>query len=420
MKRDRVFGGLLYVMMLAVLCMGCGSTTQTGEVQNTYVGAASMESTPVINYIVPQVYPNILINREGYLVSGNKEAAVKGKQLPSLFHLVDASTEQVVYSGTIEDITYNEEKDLYTGLAVFTDFTKEGTYYLECDKIGRSLSFTLQGQLYKQQFLEMYETVIQTCEEHTAAVSDITALLTAYEWYPAVFPDEDFDTVPDVMEVIADWIVENEKVETDEKHETLYVAALAKFSYLYQKFDLQYATECLQHASAVFSKMQAPLGKDADYFYALTELYRATGLHTYRNQIQDYASYFQGNSSYLGEASYLYGAMTYLITRQQVDVKLCNTFMSDIMDRGEEVSNLYVDLIHPITAKNNGVNDLLNRAQELFCCNYVLNNYEYTHIIEEFLDYLMGRNLESVCFYPEEGVKSGYLLLLSQLAATVE
>ena len=162
------------------------------------------------------------------------------------------------------------------------------------------------------------------------------------------------------------------------------------------------------------------MGKDADYFYALTELYRATGLHTYRNQIQDYASYFQGNSSYLGEASYLYGAMTYLVTRQQVNVELCNTFMSDIMDRGEEVSNLYEDLIHPVTAKNNGVNDLLNRAQELFSCNYILNNYEYTHIIEEFLDYLMGRNLESVCFYPEEGVKRGYLLLLSQLAATVE
>ena len=155
-------------------------------------------------------------------------------------------------------------------------------------------------------------------------------------------------------------------------HETLYVAALAKFSYLYQKYDLQYATECLQHASAVFSKMQTPMGKDADYFYALTELYRATGLHTYRNQIQDYASYFQGNSSYLGETSYLYAAMTYLVTRQQVDVELCNTFMSDIMDRGEEVSNLYEDMIHPITAKNNGVDDLMNRAQELFCCNYVL------------------------------------------------
>lgn len=420
MKRNRVFGGLLYMMMLAVLGMGCGKTTQTGEVQNTYAGAVSMESTPIINYIVPQIYPNILINQEGYLVNGDKEAAVKGKQLPSLFHLVDSSTEQVVYSGTIEDITYNEEKNLYTGLAVFTDFAKEGTYYLECDKIGRSLPFVLQGQLYKQQFLEMYEAAIQACEEHTAAVSDIMALLTAYEWYPSVFPDEDLDTIPDVMEVIADWIAENEKVETDENHETLYVAALAKFSYLYQKFDLQYATECLQHASAVFSKMQAPLGKDADYFYALTELYRATGLHTYRNQIQDYASYFQGNSSYLVEPSYLYGAMTYLITRQQVDVQLCNTFMSDIMDRGEEVSNLYEDLINPIGAKNNGVDDLLNRAQELFCCNYVLNNYEYTHIIEEFLDYLMGRNLESVCFYPEEGVKSGYLLLLSQLAATVE
>lgn len=423
MKRYRMFGGLLY-LLLAVLCMGCGSTSettiQTGESTNTYTGAASMESTPVINYIVPQVYPNVLVNQEGYLSSGDKEVPVKGKELPTQFQVIEAETGQTVYTGTIEDVSHNKELDLYTGLAVFTDFSQTGTYYIKCEKIGRSLSFDIKTDLYRQQFSEIYKDVIQSCYDHTAAISDIAILLTAYEWYPTVFVDEDSDTIPDVMEAIADWIMENEKAEADESHETLYVAALAKFSYLYQKFDLQYATECLQHASAVFAKMQAPLGKDADYFYALTELYRATGLHTYRNQIQDYATFFQGNSSYLGESSYLYGAMTYLVTRQTVDVKLCNTFMSDIMDRGEEVSNLYEDLIHPITAKNNGVNDLQNRAQELFCCNYILNNYEYTHIIEEFLDYLMGRNLESICFYPDEGAKSGYLLLLSQLAATVE
>lgn len=420
MKRFQVICGCFLFILLAGFCIGCGDSQQTVEGQSTYVGAASMESTPVINYIVPQTHPNILINQKGYSVSCEKEAAVKGKALPSLFQVVDANTKEVVYSGTFEKVTFNEELKLYTGVAVFSDFTQEGTYYLECDKIGRSFTFEIKEDLFQQHFLEVYEVMLKNCQEQTIEITDITAMLTAYEWYPEAFPDEDGNQIPDVMEAVADWIAAYEKAEADEDHETIYVAALAKFSYLYQKFDLQYATECLQHASAVFSKMQASLGRGADNFYALTELYRATGLSTYRNQIQDYASFFQGNTSYLGESSYLYGAMTYLVTRQRVDVDLCNTFMGDIMDRGEEVSNLYEDMIHPTTAKNNGVADLLTRAQELCCCNFVLNNYEYTHIIEEFLDYLMGRNLESICFYPGEQAQSSYLLLFSQLVATMD
>ena len=123
---------------------------------------------------------------------------------------------------------------------------------------------------------------------------------------------------------------------------------------------------------------------------------------------------------FLEEISYLYGAMTYMATRQTVDVQLCNTFMDTLMNRGEEISKNYTKMIHPLTGKNNGADDLLKRVRELFCCNYILNNYQYTGIMEEFLHYLMGENVESICFYPEEGEKSGYLFLLAQLTTTAE
>jgi len=41
---------------------------------------------------------------------------------------------------------------------------------------------------------------------------------------------------------------------------------LAKFSYLYQKYDKKYATSCLQRASAIFDKTQNTLGQDAESF----------------------------------------------------------------------------------------------------------------------------------------------------------
>ena len=152
-----------------------------------------------------------------------------------------------------------------------------------------------------------------------------------------------------------------------------------------------------------------------DEFLALTELYRATGLKTYRSRISDYKSFFEEKESYLEEISYIYGAMTYMSTRQKVDIKLCQLLMNDLMNRGEEISQKYEDMIHPVAARNNGVEDLLKSAAELSCANYVLNSYQYMKITEEFLHYVMGQNVESVCFYPQEGDRSIYLLLSAQL-----
>ena len=47
-------------------------------------------------------------------------------------------------------------------------------------------------------------------------------------------------------------------------------------------------------------------GRDAEKFMALTELYRAAGLYTYRNQILEYKDFFEDNTSYLEETAYLY------------------------------------------------------------------------------------------------------------------
>lgn len=420
MKKYRVVAWLLMFSMISCICCGCKNTVATESTANNHMAVTSMEDTAVVNYTLPQVKPNILVNQRGYQSTSAKEVTVKGKMLPEEFRLVSSETGEVVYSGFIEEVNYNEEAKLYTGVAVFSDYTVEGTFFLECDVVGRSLDFPVQGDTYEQLFLETYNEMIVSCREQKATVPDITALLTAYEWYPTIFPDSDWDEIPDVLEEIAAWIEQCEKNEDHTEEGTLYVAALAKFSYLYQKYDIRYATECLQHASAVFEQLQKPIGKDADNFYALTELYRATGLTAYNNQIKDYATFFKDNTSYLEEQSYLYGAMTYIATRQSVDVAMCDIFMDSVMSKGEEISKLYEEMIHPVTAKNNGADDLLKRVRELSCCNYILNNYQYTSIMEEFLHYLLGKNVESVCFYPDMGEKSGYLFLLAQLTATAK
>lgn len=418
MKRYRSCSLLVCAGLALGSLGGCGKEAQSAEtVKSPYAGAVSMEETPIVDYAVPQLLPNILTDRRGYSVGDVKEAAVKGSCLPGEFRLVDAATGEIVYSGFLSGYTYDKELDLYIGYADFSQVEEEGTYYLECDIVGRSYRFDIRKQLYGQLFEEVYSQLAEECEKKELTVSEAVALLETYEWYSVLFGDEDGSGTPDVLEKLKKWVSYMEEKGTDAGQEALYAAFLAKFGYNYQKFDLQYATDCLKRASTVYGQAQTTLNKDADRFFALTELYRATNLSTYRNRILDYTGFFENNSSYPEEVEYLYGSMTYLMTRQKVDMSLCETLMNNIMDRGEEISKRYEDMVHPVTAKNNGSADLLKRAVELSCANYVLNNYQYTNIIEDFLHYLMGRNVESVSFFETDEDSCSYLLLLAQLAA---
>lgn len=409
MRKTAVF---LIVCLLLSLC-GCSSR----DFFNTGGMLPNMESTPIIDYVVPESSPNILVNRRGYPTVGEKEAAVKGTKLPKEFRLVNMDTKEVVYWGWIDKTSYDQDQGIYTGYASFEDYQVEGEYYLECDYIGRSYSFVLEADFYQNLFKELYGEILEDCGKNTATVKDVTALLCVYEWHSELFEDENKNKIPDILEALSKWIDKIDYGQIDLAEGVEYAAFLAKFSYLYQNYNRAYATECLQRASAVFAKIQNTMKKDADAFFALTELYRATGLNTYGNQILEYQSYFQNQSSFPKESGYLYGIMTYMLTRQSVDMTLCGFFMDQLLGKGEEIVEVHHELLQPIHARNNGAEDLLKTAVEFSCANYVLKSYQNDLIIEKFMDYLMGRNQQSVVFYPEQGERWEYLVILAHLAS---
>lgn len=418
MKRFRMIAALTVFALAAGYSGGCAEETAEVEttVKNPYAGAVSMEATPVVDYVVPKLSPNVLVDRQGYSLDGGKAALVRGRSLPGEFRLVDAATGETVLTGLVTEIGYHAEQGLYSGVVDFSDLDAEGDYYLECDILGRSYDFTVQREHYLTLFTATYESMMEDCQKRTAEISDVVMLLATYEWYPALFPDADRDEVPDVLKEIRGWVAYKEENGVEAEEEALYAALLAKFGYLYQKFDHDYATSSLKRASTVLGQTQTTISRDADTFYALTELYRATGRSTYRNQIVDYKSFFEDNSSYLEEPCYLFGVMTYMATRQKVNVELCGKFMNKLMERAEEISGRYTEMLHPVTARNNGSTELLERAVEVSCANYVMNNYQYTGIEENFLHYLMGQNPDSISFYENGEDRARYLLLLAQLA----
>ena len=413
--KKRKWSAACVCMMLSVLPFsGCGQQKTTEYVPNTAVPTA-MEETPVIDYSLPALTPNVLVDRYGYGTEEKKEAVLKGKRLPKVFSLVDAESGETVYSGRVTEVVYLEKQEIYVGTADFSQADVTGRVYLRCAYIGESYPFWIEDDFYQELFGETCEELLESCRSHTLETEEAVTLLQAYEWYPDIFPDENKNEIPDILEELKEWVAYREENGVSASEEALYAAFLAKFSYTYQKFSFSYATDCLKRASTVFGQVQNTLNKSADIFCALAELYRATGLQAYGKQLLEYESYFTNNSTYLEETAYLYGAMTYLVTRQKVDMDLCDIIMKRLMERAEEISSCYEEMIHPVTARNDGSEDLLKNARIVSCANYCMNNYQYTNIGEDFLHYLMGCNLESVDFYGEAEQKTGYLLLLAQL-----
>lgn len=407
------------ICLAAFLCAGCADLpdwSESGGVRGFQY--STMESTPIVDYSVPRFFPNIFVDLTGYRSEGVKRAVIKGKRLPKTFDLVDADTKKTVYTGNLEEVEYNAEQQIYSAYADFQKWNQEGRYYIECEYIGRSYIFSLEKGFYDTFFDEMCQDIIAECKAQTVTVSDINRILQAYEWYGEVFPDNDGDGIPDMLEAVADWIEDTGEQPVPEGQEAAYAAALAKFSYLYQNYNRNYATDCVKRASVVFAQSQNVVADDAEYFHALTELYRATGLNTYKNMIDGYKNYFESHMGLSEEEGYLYGAMTYINTRQKVNVSLCEIFVDSLMERGEVIRGLYPEMIHPVTEHNNGDEDVLRHVSELACANYVINNPEYSHIMEEFLHYLRGRNAQSVDFYVSgTEARTKYLIMLTQIVA---
>ncbi|MCR5255606.1 MAG: hypothetical protein K6D96_06700 [Acetatifactor sp.] len=402
---------LIKILMCAgtVLLCGCAdkANSESAVVTNKYSGATGMEQTAVIEYSMPKVTPNILTDFCGYESTGSKRGVIVSEFVPDSFELIDRQTGETVYEGGT--VTKS------VGYADFSDFTTPGTYYIKCENIGRSYDFEIKDGLYEELLCGALEESYDRCESGEASYDEVVTLFTAYEWYPEYFADADENQVPDVLDATSKYMAYMENADTDEENSVYKAAVLAQFGYLYQNYDKNYATSCLKLAGAYFAKSQTISHQDAESFYALTQLYRASGKYSYREQLKNYGDFFINNSTYLEKDYYLYGAMAYMTTRQKVDVNVCKVLMSDIKARGEEVSDHHMDMISPVTAKNSGPEEILKRTRDMIFANFVLPSYQYNMTLEEMMHYLGGINPDAKCYYDEED-HSDYILLLVQLA----
>ncbi len=270
------------------------------------------------------------------------------------------------------------------------------------------------------------------------AAKNIGVMLLSYELYEEAFSDsmgipESGNGVPDILDEVKyeiEWLLKMQDQATgavyagvtvynqnEGKGTVSYVEpvkmesarafamVLAKFSYLYQSYDTEYATNCLKAADRAWKYMELNGGDQTDpwKFAAAAELYRASGQQSCHRIITEYL--FQTDwDGELDEVTFL-GYVTYISTKQQVNLELCENIARKLTQKAEEISEKAKASGYLVEQGEGQEHNLLllQNMMYLTMVDYMISNHEYETVIENHLHYFMGRNRQAVSYIDDIG-----------------
>lgn len=408
-------------VLICIVLFLCGcEKEETGSALMTTAKAAGMESEPVIEYTVPDSVPGILINQAGYRRKGQKTAVFRGEQLPDTFRVRKAETKEVVYEGTTELKGRDKAAGEQIAYGVFDELTTAGEYYVEAEILGYSYTFLIGDDVYRELLCKSVSDFNETTTFGEGAFDSskmretseaVINLLLAEEMHPAAFDDametdKSGNEISDLMDAVymqvTMLISGKEQVLATKNQELLayYGAALAKFSYAYKEYDSTVATACIQLADLAWKELEQAEERQAEAarFMAAAELYRASGGYKYHTYIKEYGRNMQAGEERSCEE--IYGQVTYIATKQTVDVELCSAFMKEIMSAAEEISARSKESCYQVEADigQNNNREIIWNMVVLTVVDYVISNHEYATVIENHLHYFLGRNSSAVSF----------------------
>lgn len=190
-----------------------------------------------------------------------------------------------------------------------------------------------------------------------------------------------------------------------------FIIAMAKFSNSMKKYDSTFATECLRASDATWKyvetirsskkeedkELQAQINESLRFFGA-AELFRASGGYRYHTVIKEYVPNTEDMNTWTKE-DYL-GIYTYLGTRLSVSRSICEEWMKQIMNMGENIaaeskedSMLAISVEDGVSCQN-----LLWKMTVMTSIDYIIANHEYDTILENNLHYMLGRNMNAYSY----------------------
>ena len=187
-----------------------------------------------------------------------------------------------------------------------------------------------------------------------------------------------------------------------------FAATMARFSYIYQNYDREFATQCLKAADRAYRYVEKYLADVSmeEYFHAATELYRATGNQRYHTVIKDYLA--QNPEPDMDNDFVFWGCVTYLATKQRVDVILSSSVIQVLMQKGEQISFASKEskLLVKTDERQSNNATLLKDMSRLAVVDHIITNHEYATVMENHLHYMLGRNLQAISYLDGVGERN--------------
>ena len=184
-----------------------------------------------------------------------------------------------------------------------------------------------------------------------------------------------------------------------------FASVLSKFSYIYQKYDEEFATTCLKAADRAwicyFNNQKSQ--DNTAVFKAAANLYRATGNADYKSVLSEYFDRGDFDNIYNSDENIFIGSVTYLSTSQSVDVERCDHLMKLLMKRSEAIAQRAGQSAYLVTdSKDDSFDTILEDMRCLTITDHIIYNHEYTTIIENHAHFLLGMNPNAVNYVTDK------------------
>lgn len=156
-------------------CMNCGTQGTDLPEHTIYLDNVKIEliDDSNVDYEADAAYEeDILVNQVGYTTDRAKTAVFRNITSESTFNVVNASTGQVVYTGSVTGQKYYSKGEETLWYGDFSDVTADGTYYIQCGSLDDSYTFTISDNVYSNLTTDAVRMLyLQRCG---TAVSDST------------------------------------------------------------------------------------------------------------------------------------------------------------------------------------------------------------------------------------------------------
>ncbi|MGN0584810.1 MAG: glycoside hydrolase family 9 protein [Ruminococcus sp.] len=141
--------------VMAKLVFNCGNQGEELQSHTIYLDNVSLEliDDSKVDYTANRPYePPIVLNQIGYKPDSKKTAVFRKLNGESSFSVVNASTNQPVFTGDLTGPVTNSSADETNYFGDFSSVTEPGTYYITCGNQDKSYEFTIGDDVYDSLF----------------------------------------------------------------------------------------------------------------------------------------------------------------------------------------------------------------------------------------------------------------------------